>query len=698
MLKVCAALAVAFGCLLLASCSSAERSEGGKETSPTAPPENGSTVDSQLDTPDADVGNGICADGSGSCTLRAALQEANAHADASTILFNISGTADFTNGSQDGYSIRPTSPLPNITSPLTIDGYSQPGARANTATAPNPLNGTLLVEINGTRVGDTSGLSFSRGSDNSVVDGLIINNFGTTPGGQGISLGATNVKIQGNYIGTNYDGTSAAPNGAGIGSASVTGSARARIGGLSAGERNLISGNHDFGLSPGNGWVIEGNYVGVRASGVTEMGNSAPDGSGGITIDDNDGVVVGGTVPGATNVISGNLMYGVSPVNTTNLTIQGNLIGTDYTGTKSIPNLFVGILAGGTNTNIQIGGTTAAARNLVSGNGLIGILVAEGTTGVVEGNYVGVDKSGQRPVSNGRVGVELGMVRGVTVGGTTPSARNVISANGVANVVIVGITGPADDNVIEGNYIGTDSTGAATQEISAHNGGGVLVYGSAHNNLIGGAATGSANRIAGNKGYGVSVARTLIPAFAVDVSPTGTAVIGNVIAGNDDDTSHAIATGSGIDLAQVSIQSQAPQFPYLPDMFGPGFGPTPNDATDSDSGANNAINFPDLKSVAQSGNQAIITFSLDAAESPTGRYRVEFFANDSGDPSGHGEGQTFLGYATVSNGNDQRATISLPADVDLAKKSISATTTAIDASRGSGFGSTSEFSAELQLK
>lgn len=76
---------------------------------------NGITVDSTLDTPDANIGDGICDDGDGNCTLRAAIAEANSNPDASTINFNITGTADFTNNSQNGYTIKPTSQLPNIT-------------------------------------------------------------------------------------------------------------------------------------------------------------------------------------------------------------------------------------------------------------------------------------------------------------------------------------------------------------------------------------------------------------------------------------------------------------------------------------------------------------------------------------------------------------------------------------------------------
>ena len=137
---------------------------------------NGITVDSTLDTPDSNVGDGICNDGSGNCTLRAAIQEANSNPDASTINFNITGTPDFTNNSEDGYTIAPTSSLPSITEQLTINGYSQPGAQANTAPAPQPLNGTLLIELDGSGAG-SGAIGLNLVSDNSRLLGLVVNSL-----------------------------------------------------------------------------------------------------------------------------------------------------------------------------------------------------------------------------------------------------------------------------------------------------------------------------------------------------------------------------------------------------------------------------------------------------------------------------------------------------------------------------------------
>lgn len=135
------------------------------------------TVDSTLDTPDSNVGDGICDDGSGNCTLRAAIEESNAIGGTQTIGFNISGPASFVNAGQNGYTIQPTSALPSITDTVTIDGYSQPGSQTNTAAAPNPLNGRLLIEIDGSQDLTESSIILDTGSDNSVIRGLVINGF-----------------------------------------------------------------------------------------------------------------------------------------------------------------------------------------------------------------------------------------------------------------------------------------------------------------------------------------------------------------------------------------------------------------------------------------------------------------------------------------------------------------------------------------
>ena len=333
----------------------------------------GITVDSKLDTADSNVGDNICDDGSGNCTLRAAIEESNATAGTQTIKFNLTGTADFINGGQNGYTIQPTSGLPDITDTVTIDSYSQPGSQPNTAIAPQPLNGRLLIEVDGNLAGSSTGFKFTNNSDNSDIKGLVINRFQ----GSAISIqNATNTKIQGNYIGTNYTGLATRPNGSdninssvavsiGNTSGGSTSTTDTLIGGLGPADRNVISGN--YGGAFGVGAVrttFYGNFIGLGSDGSTTLANSTGTGvtTGCLTIDYADDVQIGGSQAGAINIISGNTR-GIQPDYSNNVKIQGNYIGTDYTGTNARPNLRNGISFGlGTHDSI-VGGSTIADGN-----------------------------------------------------------------------------------------------------------------------------------------------------------------------------------------------------------------------------------------------------------------------------------------------------------------------------------------------
>ena len=355
---------------------------------------NGITVDSTLDAVDANIGDTICDDGSGNCTLRAAIEEANSNTDVSTIKFSIPGSGVKT--------IQPTSSLPYITEQVIIDGYSQPGALVNTAVAPNPMTGTLLVEVDGSSAGTgVNVFYFGTGSDGSIIKGLVIGNFSQSIA---INIAAPGVHVQGNYIGTNSTGTVAKPNEIGV-SNDGSGGVGALIGGLNPADRNIISGNTDGPAAnaayPTTNWVIQGNYVGVAADGVSAIPNNSSGGAGAFSVDNCSNVLIGGDQPGAANVISGNNSYGIAPDNSPGLHIAGNYIGTDYTGAQAVPNL-LGILMSGDQENTIIGGATTAEGNVVSGNIISGIIAAVGSGPThIEGNYVGLNKSGTSAVPNG---------------------------------------------------------------------------------------------------------------------------------------------------------------------------------------------------------------------------------------------------------------------------------------------------------
>jgi hypothetical protein len=155
------------------------------------------------------------------------------------------------------------------------------------------------------------------------------------------------------------------------------------------------------------------------------------------------------------NLVSGNNGAGIAitdPFSSYNA-VLGNLVGTDATGTRALPNEGSGIGVGfmGSTYN-RIGGTRPGDGNLVSGNsgGGIGVLSQDN---FVRGNYVGIDISGRKPLGNTGGGVGLSGGRSF-LGGTTPQEANVIGGNGWGGVAV-----ESDYITIAGNYIGTDPSG-----------------------------------------------------------------------------------------------------------------------------------------------------------------------------------------------------------------------------------------------
>src|SRR5438552_446144 len=194
----------------------------------------------------ADPGAGVC--DNAECTLREAITAANAHAGTDTIVFNIPGAGPHT--------IRPTSNLPSITSPVIIDGYTQPGASANTEAFGD--DAVLTIELDGS-LGGTFGsptlLSISAGS--STVRGLVINRGSAI---YGISLDTNGGNtIEGNFIGTDIAGDADLGNSEGV--IIQFGSSNNLRGGLTSDTRNIISGNSGgISLSGARGKRVAGNF------------------------------------------------------------------------------------------------------------------------------------------------------------------------------------------------------------------------------------------------------------------------------------------------------------------------------------------------------------------------------------------------------------------------------------------------------
>ena len=336
---------------------------------------------------------------SGAGSLRAAIKQANGHANAGgpdVIHFNIPGTGV--------HRISPVDPLPAIVQPLILDGYSQPGASENTETKGD--NAVLLIELNGALRTKFRGLKVF--ADHVTVRGLVINEFD-----QGLYASGNGDVIEGNFIGTNASGTQALPNNEGIGLASGT----VTLGGSAPASRNIVSGNTNTGISIDYGThTLQGNFIGVDASGATALGNGTQDQAGdGILVDQAGNAVIGGTTAGTGNVISGNhgsaILISYSGQGTGGIVeILGNRIGVSAAGTNPVPNdtgiymkspgeeptvVRVGIMLDGTtpvrvpNTiafNVGAGirvdqGTVTITRNAIYGNKGLGIdLGGDGVT------------------------------------------------------------------------------------------------------------------------------------------------------------------------------------------------------------------------------------------------------------------------------------------------------------------------------
>ncbi|HEY0458268.1 MAG TPA: FG-GAP-like repeat-containing protein [Pyrinomonadaceae bacterium] len=359
---------------------------------------------------------------SGAGSFRQALLDANATAGADSIVFNV--------GVSGLQTIPVLSDLPRISEPVVIDATTQPG-----------YTGNPLIELKGT--GAQFGLIIDAG--NTTIRGFIINNFHST----GISMFTSggNV-IQNNFIGTNSAGTAAQTNfGFGI---QLGNSSNNTIGGDLPNTGNVIAGNSSTGITV-NGAnasnnVIQGNYIGVNATGTAVIANgragiclcsSNPD----FNVTNN---LIGGTAPGAGNVIAGNdsneiEINGFASVGNS---VQGNLIGTNAAGTQALVSTGIGIYLTSATRNNIIGGSTASARNLIAGNnfgssgGGSGIALNVNASGnVIKGNFIGTDITGTQALPNQVEGIVLSDgAHDNIIGGTAAGEGNVVAFNGTRGI------------------------------------------------------------------------------------------------------------------------------------------------------------------------------------------------------------------------------------------------------------------------
>ena len=344
-----------------------------------------------------------------------------------------------------------------------------------------------VTEISGSESGVVTGGYWGAGGPDTIG--------GTSPAARNVISGnsdrgiwfvksgsASGTIIQGNYIGTDITGTLAKGNRIGIESTNDN----YTIGGMAAGAGNVIADSFDAGIDLyGAGFlVIQGNYIGTNATGSAVLGSSFY----GIKLDGFPNTMIGGTVAGSGNVISGHLTAGILLRGVDRGagffyphgdTIQRNLIGTDVTGTLDLGN--------GTGIDVPIGahdnyvGTDVAYANVISGNNNGIVIDGTGTTGnLVRGNLIGTDLSRERCRGPTRTSASGSTgLRGTRSAGPAPASATSSRPNASDGVRVEGAG--AAGNILQGDDIGLSLDGLA----NLPNGNGVHILGEATTTDVG---------------------------------------------------------------------------------------------------------------------------------------------------------------------------------------------------------------------
>jgi titin len=325
-----------------------------------------------------------------------------------------------------------------------------------------------------------------------------------------------------------------------------------------------------------------------------------------------------------------------------NNVIAGNYIGTDVSGSGELGNGGSGLVV--STANNVIGGATARSRNVISGNDWRGVWLdtPSAVGNLIQNNFIGTDVTGTSALGNLGDGVSVVGASGNTIGGA--GTGNLISGN---ERVGIWIAWGAADNLVAGNLIGTDVTGV----LDLGNGLSGVMLDDAPDNIVGAGGDempdmDAANTIAFNQMDGVLVSQD---------HADRNSIRGNSIHSNME---------LGIDLGDDGV--------------------TPNDFQDEDVGANELQNYPVL-SRAEPGAETRVVGVLNST--PNTDFVIDVYASAVADPTGHGEGQRWLGSfpAHTDVGGDVFFDVSLPASSEPWELF---TTTATDP-----WGNTSEFSA-----
>jgi CSLREA domain-containing protein len=547
---------------------------------------------------------------------------------------------------------------------------------AGTAAIPNQQAGIRAITATNATIGGTS-----------AADGNFIS--GNVTRGLVLDADTDGISIKANRVGLNGAGTAAIPN---TETGILLNGTNHMIGGTTAGERNIISGNTGSGMTfSGSGHTIRGNYIGTNAAGTAAV----PNGSHGIRTLTATNSTIGGTIASAANVISGNASAGVSLENvSTGISVKGNLIGLTPAGTATIPNGGSGVVMGGNNN--LLGGGTAADRNFVSGNSQGGVVLG-GTGNLVQGNYIGTDITGANALGNGSYGVRIYAGVDGELGGDTVGKGNLVSGNSRAVSLEQGATGmvlrnniiglnalmtanlPDNGSGIElyasGNTIGTPGMGNVIAGMTYS---GIVLGGGASDNLI------QANWIGTNKTLTPGLGNTQVGIFITDAynNTIGGVTGANVIAYNN-------FFGVKVERGDNNLISRNSIFSNY--LLGIDLGEQyvfPNDPLDPDIVGNRQQNYPLLSSVTVSGMETLIAGQIN--NEPNTQYTVEFFSSPDCDDTGMGEGKTYRGTAIINTDGNGVGTINSTLAAAIPDAFASATVTDPD-------GNTSEFSPCAQV-
>jgi hypothetical protein len=534
---------------------------------------------------------------------------------------NAAGTAALGNG---GYGIRSFADDNDFGSAIAgtgnvISGNERGVSLESTGLVGSSMRGNIIgLNAAGTAKVPNNGSGLELGSSNNEIGGPLAaeRNVISGNGGAGVTIdsGQTGNVVRGNSIGTNAAGDTAMGNaGAGV----VISGDENLVGGLAAGEGNVISGNGGGGLHvEGSQNVVAGNRIGTNKAGTAAIANVGS----GVGLYGSENVV---GAAGAGNLISGN-SSGIAVVLATKATIQGNFIGTNAAGNAAIANDGYAIRVI-TSTETLIGGEDAGEGNVMSGN-VRGVGLDDDSSGTtMKGNIVGLAADGQAALGNLSTGVEVYGPANI-IGGPAEGAANIIGSNSSYGLLFAG---PASTgNLVQGNHIGVAADGT-TLRGNWYN---MLFYG-ASGNTIGGEGEGEGNLVAGATNAGAYVW------FGTHNDFQGNSFFSN--------------GGLGLDLEPQGL--------------------LPNDALDADTGSNEQQNTPVLASAIETGGNLEVEGTLEAWPSTT--YRVDVYSSPSCDASGFGEGKSYVGGFVVQTDSDGFADLATSLPFVSADTAITATAT-----------------------